>query len=106
SLAQIDNLEDHLEEVERQLIMQALEETRWNRTAAAQRLGLTFSSIRYRLKKLGYDETKPSPLAGTSDHRIKTRCTPYHKFVNHSTAVHPSTQTSLLVPPFNQNPGN
>ncbi|WP_312680282.1 sigma-54-dependent transcriptional regulator, partial [Stutzerimonas nitrititolerans] len=39
SLAQIDNLEDHLEEVERKLIMQALEETRWNRTAAAQRLG-------------------------------------------------------------------
>ncbi|MBE7927269.1 sigma-54-dependent transcriptional regulator [Pseudomonas saudiphocaensis] len=55
SLAQIDNLEDHLEEVERQLIMQALEETRWNRTAAAQRLGLTFRSMRYRLKKLGLD---------------------------------------------------
>ena len=55
SLAQIDNLEDHLEEIERQLIMQALEETRWNRTAAAQRLGLTFRSMRYRLKKLGLD---------------------------------------------------
>ena len=55
SLAQIDNLEDHLEEVERKLIMQALEETRWNRTAAAQRLGLTFRSMRYRLKKLGLD---------------------------------------------------
>ena len=55
SLAQIDNLEDHLEEIERKLIMQALEETRWNRTAAAQRLGLTFRSMRYRLKKLGRD---------------------------------------------------
>lgn len=55
SLAQIDNLEDHLEEIERKLIMQALEETRWNRTAAAQRLGLTFRSMRYRLKKLGLD---------------------------------------------------
>ncbi|MCQ4240133.1 sigma-54-dependent transcriptional regulator [Stutzerimonas stutzeri] len=55
NLAQIDNLEDHLEEVERKLIMQALEETRWNRTAAAQRLGLTFRSMRYRLKKLGLD---------------------------------------------------
>jgi len=54
-LAQIDNLEDHLEEVERKLIMQALEETRWNRTAAAQRLGLSFRSMRYRLKKLGLD---------------------------------------------------
>lgn len=55
SLAQIDNLEDHLEGIERKLIMQALEETRWNRTAAAQRLGLTFRSMRYRLKKLGID---------------------------------------------------
>jgi two-component system response regulator PilR (NtrC family) len=55
SLAQIDNLEDYLENLERKLIMQALEETRWNRTAAAQRLGLTFRSMRYRLKKLGID---------------------------------------------------
>ncbi|WIF68585.1 sigma-54 dependent transcriptional regulator [Metapseudomonas otitidis] len=54
-LAKIDNLEDYLEEIERKLIMQALEETRWNRTAAAQRLGLTFRSMRYRLKKLGID---------------------------------------------------
>ncbi|MCO6740696.1 hypothetical protein KQH31_31435, partial [Streptomyces sp. CHA15] len=37
SLANIANLEDHLESIERQLIMQALEETRWNRTAAAER---------------------------------------------------------------------
>jgi two-component system response regulator PilR (NtrC family) len=55
NLAQIDNLEDYLEGVERKLIMQALEETRWNRTAAAQRLGLSFRSMRYRLKKLGID---------------------------------------------------
>lgn len=55
SLAQIDNIEDYLEDVERKLIMQALEETRWNRTAAAQRLGLSFRSMRYRLKKLGID---------------------------------------------------
>jgi two-component system response regulator PilR (NtrC family) len=55
NLAQIDNLEDYLEEVERKLILQALEETRWNRTAAAQRLNLSFRSMRYRLKKLGLD---------------------------------------------------
>ncbi|EMQ5441695.1 sigma-54-dependent Fis family transcriptional regulator [Pseudomonas aeruginosa] len=55
SLSEIDNLEDYLEDLERKLIMQALEETRWNRTAAAQRLGLTFRSMRYRLKKLGID---------------------------------------------------
>ncbi|AIS19520.1 type 4 fimbriae expression regulatory protein PilR [Pseudomonas rhizosphaerae] len=55
SLARIDNLEDYLESVERKLILQALEETRWNRTAAAQRLNMSFRSMRYRLKKLGLD---------------------------------------------------
>ncbi len=55
SLAQVDNLEDYLESVERKLILQALEETRWNRTAAAQRLNMSFRSMRYRLKKLGLD---------------------------------------------------
>ncbi|SDT29419.1 sigma-54-dependent transcriptional regulator [Pseudomonas oryzae] len=55
NLARIDDLEDFLENIERQAIMQALEETRWNRTAAAQRLGLSFRSMRYRLKKLGID---------------------------------------------------
>ncbi|EPA95608.1 sigma-54 dependent transcriptional regulator [Pseudomonas sp. G5(2012)] len=54
-LTQIDNLEAYLENVERQLLLQALEETRWNRTAAAQRLNLSFRSMRYRLKKLGLD---------------------------------------------------
>ncbi|MGE8069084.1 sigma-54-dependent transcriptional regulator [Pseudomonas sp. NPDC089569] len=54
-LTQIDNLEVYLENVERQLILQALEETRWNRTAAAQRLSLSFRSMRYRLKKFGLD---------------------------------------------------
>ena len=55
SLADVDNLEDYLESIERKLILQALEETRWNRTAAAQRLSLSFRSMRYRLKKLGLE---------------------------------------------------
>jgi two-component system response regulator PilR (NtrC family) len=54
-LVRVDNLEDYLEDVERKVILQALEETRWNRTAAAQRLKLSFRSMRYRLKKLGLD---------------------------------------------------
>lgn len=54
-LADIGNLEEYLEAVERKILTQALEETRWNRTAAAERLGLSFRSIRYRLKKLGID---------------------------------------------------
>lgn len=55
SLAQVGDLEDYLEGIERKLILQALEETRWNRTAAAQRLNMSFRSMRYRLKKLGLD---------------------------------------------------
>ena len=55
-LSQIDHLEDYLDNIERQAITQALEGTRWNKTAAAKRLGLTFRSLRYRLKKLGLDD--------------------------------------------------
>jgi len=54
-LTRIDNLDTYLENIERQLLLQALKETRWNRTAAAQRLNLSFRSMRYRLKKLGLD---------------------------------------------------
>lgn len=37
---------------ERQSIMQALEQTRWNKTAAAKLLGLSLRQLRYRLQKL------------------------------------------------------
>jgi two-component system response regulator PilR (NtrC family) len=42
--------------IEKNLIIKALDETRWNRTAAAKKLGMTFRSLRYRLKKLGLDD--------------------------------------------------
>lgn len=48
-------LESFLGEVERQAILQALDETRWNRTAAARKLGMTLRSLRYRLAKLGIE---------------------------------------------------
>ena len=48
-------LEDYLRDIEKQEIRKALEATQWNRTAAAKRLGMTFRSLRYRLKKLGLD---------------------------------------------------
>ncbi len=48
-------LEDYLGDVERQAIVKALEATRWNRTAAAKRLGMTLRALRYRLSKLGID---------------------------------------------------
>jgi two-component system response regulator PilR (NtrC family) len=49
------SLEDYLMDIERNVVEQALEETRWNRTAAAKKLGITFRALRYRLKKLGLD---------------------------------------------------
>lgn len=49
------SLEDYLMDIERNIVEQALEETRWNRTAAAKKLGITFRALRYRLKKLGIE---------------------------------------------------
>ena len=48
-------LESHLEEIERRAILEALEATHWNRTAAARRLGMTLRSLRYRMSKFGLD---------------------------------------------------
>lgn len=49
------SLEKHLEEIERKALKNALEQSRWNKTAAAKKLGMTFRSFRYRIKKLGLD---------------------------------------------------
>ncbi|HNP63739.1 MAG TPA: sigma-54 dependent transcriptional regulator [Woeseiaceae bacterium] len=48
-------LGDQVEDVQRQAIVQALEKTRYNKTAAAKLLGITFRQLRYRIKKLGID---------------------------------------------------
>jgi len=44
-----------LEEIERDAIVKALEQSRYNKTAAAKRLGITFRALRYRIKKLGIE---------------------------------------------------
>jgi two-component system response regulator PilR (NtrC family) len=51
-----ESLEDYLDGIERKAITFALEENKWNKTAAAKQLGLTFRSFRYRLKKLNMDD--------------------------------------------------
>ncbi|MDO9049512.1 MAG: sigma-54 dependent transcriptional regulator [Methylobacter sp.] len=48
-------LEDHLEKIERKAITLALEDNNWNKTATAKQLGLSFRSLRYRLKQLDMD---------------------------------------------------
>ena len=50
------NLQDHLDRVEREAILEALEKTRFNRTAAAKLLGITFRALRYRMARLGLNE--------------------------------------------------
>ena len=48
-------LMEKVEELERDTLLKALEDTRWNRTAAAKKLNITFRAMRYRLKKLGIE---------------------------------------------------
>ena len=48
-------LTSYLDSVEKQKILAALEQTRWNKTAAARLLGIIFRALRYRLEKLGLD---------------------------------------------------
>jgi len=49
------DLPSSLEEAERATIQKALEANRWNRTRTAAQLGITFRSLRYKLKKLGME---------------------------------------------------
>jgi two-component system response regulator PilR (NtrC family) len=49
-------LQDYLDQVERQAILDALQKTRFNRTAAARLLGVTFRSLRYRMERLGLND--------------------------------------------------
>ena len=50
-----DQLEQYLEDKEKKAITAALEQTRWNKTAAAKLLGISFRQLRYRLKKLNLE---------------------------------------------------
>ena len=49
----------NLEELERQLVVQALERCGWNQTRAATLLGLNRDQVRYRIEKFGL--TAPTP---------------------------------------------
>ncbi len=53
--AEGESLDDFLARIERQVLEEALTACRWNRTAAARKLGISFRSLRYRLAKLGLD---------------------------------------------------
>lgn len=48
-------LDPFLNSIQKETILKALEHTHWNRTAAARLLGISFRTLRYRLKKFGID---------------------------------------------------
>jgi two-component system response regulator PilR (NtrC family) len=48
-------LDTYMNTVEKEVLLKALEQTRYNKTAAAKLLGITFRALRYRLKKLGLE---------------------------------------------------
>lgn len=50
-----EGLEEYLEKVEKEVLINALNSTHWNRTLAAKKLRMSFRSLRYRLKKFGLD---------------------------------------------------
>ena len=50
------SLDDWLGNLERQEILRALAQTRWHRTEAAKLLGISFRSLRYKLKKLALED--------------------------------------------------
>ena len=51
-----ETLDDHINRIEKQLILDALAKTGFNRTAAARLLGVTFRSLRYRIERLSIEE--------------------------------------------------
>jgi two-component system response regulator PilR (NtrC family) len=60
-------LTDYLENVEKKAIIQALNKTNNNKTAAAKLLGVTFRTLRYRLTKLGLSKETDADLEHDSE---------------------------------------
>ncbi|WP_019531158.1 sigma-54-dependent transcriptional regulator [Dasania marina] len=54
--AAFGDLDGYLEQIETAALKKALEHCRWNKTAAAELLGISFRQMRHRVKKLGLDD--------------------------------------------------
>ncbi len=67
-----ENLQDYLDTQERDILSQVLQDTRFNRTAAAAKLGLSLRQIRYRIARLNiampYADTPADRGDGAEDH--------------------------------------
>ena len=62
-----DNLQDYLDTQERDILSQVLQDTRFNRTAAAAKLGLSLRQIRYRIARLNIAMPYADTAADRSD---------------------------------------
>lgn len=60
------DLQSHLDSQEREILIQALRETGFNRTSAAARLGLSLRQIRYRIARLNIDTPNNSESSNES----------------------------------------
>ena len=49
------SIDDHLASIEKEILINALEKNRWNKTATAKELGITFRQMRYKLQKFELD---------------------------------------------------
>jgi two-component system response regulator PilR (NtrC family) len=70
-LALPENLQEFLDAQERDILCRVLQDTRYNRTAAANKLGMSLRQIRYRIARLGIampdGDTQDTSLDGTHD---------------------------------------
>jgi two-component system response regulator PilR (NtrC family) len=62
-----ENLQDYLDAQERGILCKVLEETRFNRTAAAARLGISLRQIRYRIARLNIALPDGEPISDSAD---------------------------------------
>lgn len=51
----LTSLDDYLADVEKEILLAALERNRWNKTATAEELRISFRQIRHKLKKYGIE---------------------------------------------------
>lgn len=61
------NLEQHLDQIERDILMRALEQHRYNRTAAGASMGLSLRQMRYRMARLKVLVGDDVPAADAQD---------------------------------------
>ena len=54
-VSHFDSIDDYLGSIEKELLLKALEKNRWNKTATARELGISFRQMRYKLQKFGLD---------------------------------------------------